>query len=163
MKSNLLVAVLVLVISGVSVASSGGSVELIDGRLKVQFGLDRKQSRGSYQLRSILEKHGFKNDGGFVRTRDALAPLEIYNYLYDNGSYVFTIFLPIEDEKLFVSFNEKGFVSLIGVAAQRLFEIVKLYVHRSDINNLEQYNWTNHAYCDRTKSGEIKYRCFFDK
>ena len=142
---------------------AAGSVELVDGRLKVQFRIDKNKSNGSFQLRSILEKHGFPNENGFVRTRKALAPLEIYNYLYDHGLYAFTIFLPIDDEKFFLSLDQKGFISINGIAAQRLFNVVKHYVSRRDINNLEQYNWAKGAYCDRTKSGEIKYRCFFDK
>lgn len=155
--------------SSFALANSGGSISLEDGRLKVQLGVQKEDSRGLYQLRSILELHGFQNEGGFeneggfVKTGEALAPLEIYNYLYDNGHYVFTIYLPVDDEKLFVSFAKKGFLSFKGIAARKLFEVVKLYVPRKDINNLEQYQWTDHAYCDKTKSGPIKYRCFIDR
>ena len=145
-----------------ALANPGGSAQIVDGRLKVQLSINSGLSQGSYQLRSILIQSGFQNDDGFVKTAKALAPLEIYNYLYDDGRYVFTIFLPVDDKGLFVSYDEKGFVSFTGVAAQRLFDVIKLIVPRDGLTNLEQYKWTDSSYCDKTTSGAVEYRCWID-
>ena len=120
-------------------AMPSGSVELIDGRLKVQFSVLKDQSKGTFQLRSILEQDGFKNDDGFVKTDAALAPLEIYNYLYENGTYVFTIFLPVNDKEFFVAFGDSGFVSFSGLAAQKLFEVVKRHVSQDDLSDARPF------------------------
>ena len=162
MKTQMLCLVVGLLLSDLAVASPGGSAELIDGRLKIQLNMQKELSQGSYQLRSILQQAGFKNDDGFVRTGQTLAPLEIYNNLYDDGKYVFTINLPVDDKTLFVSYDAKGFVSFGGLAAQKLFELLKLYVTRNDVNNLEQYKWTNTSYCDKSKTGTLEYRCWID-
>lgn len=141
-------------------AGSDGSVDLLEGRLKIRFSVPAEKSKGSFQLRAILEKHGFKNDEGFVRTGEALAPLEIYNYLYENGRYVFNVYLPVKDRSLFASFGEHGSLSFGGIAARRLFDVVKLYLpRREDLANLEQYKITEHSYCDRTVAEPAQYRC----
>jgi hypothetical protein len=144
-------------------AGPGGSAELVDGRLKVQFSMQKNLSGGSFQLRSILLRHGFREEDGFVRTGNVLAPLEIYNYLYEDGRYVFTLYLPVDGQKFFVSFGEKGFVSFSGPAAKALFDVVKLYAPRTGVENLEQYKWAKGSYCDRTKQGEVAYRCWIER
>ena len=159
------IAVFFVTIFAFSTLANTGSVELIEGRLKIQFRLQKEHSQGSYQLRHILEQHGFQNEDGTVRTNDALAPLEIYNYLYDSGDYVFTIFLPVDDNGFFISFGPKGFISFSGVAAQRLFDVIKNYLLRIDINNLEKYKWGEGpywSYCDKTKTGSLEYRCWIN-
>jgi hypothetical protein len=150
-------------LSNVALAEAGGSAALIDGRLKVQFSVQKEQSKGSFQLRSILQRHGFQEEDGFVRTGNALAPLEIYNYLYEDGRYVFTLYLPVDGRKFFVSFNEKGFVSFSGPAAKALFDVVKLYAPRTGVEHLEQYKWTEGSYCDRTTQGDAAYRCWIER
>jgi hypothetical protein len=144
-------------------AESGGSAELVGSRIKIQYRLQSKDSKGSFQLRNILERNGFKNEDGFVETHNALAPLELYNYLYDNGTYAFTIFLPVNDPKLFVSFDEKGFVAFEGEAAKKLFEVLKVSVPRDDLTNLEQYKFTPSSYCDRSLTEPAQYRCWIDR
>jgi hypothetical protein len=119
--ASIFLAGLTLALSNYAFAHHEGDIEISKGRIKLQFRLKKDQSLGSFQLRSILEKHGFKNEGGFVRTREALAPLEIYNYLYEDGKYVFTIFVPVSD-KTFAHFSDTGFLTFEGVAAQKLFE-----------------------------------------
>ncbi|MCY4644151.1 MAG: hypothetical protein OXB88_05985 [Bacteriovoracales bacterium] len=143
------------------------SAQIEDGRLKIQTHLWQEESEGSYQLRHILVQHGFQiEDGfgkgeGFVRTREAFSPLEIYNYLYNDGLYAFTIFLPVDDNEPFVAFGEGGFISFEGIAARKLFEVVRLYVPLNDNSNpnLEQYEWSN-SYCDKTRREPITYRCW---
>lgn len=142
-----------------------GSAEIVNGRLEVVFQVDRDQSLGTYQLREILEKAGFKEEGGFVRTKEALAPLEIYNYLYTTGPnagrYDFTIILPL-DQHSYATFGKRGAVSFQGTAAQKLFEVVKLYATKNELPLVEQYTWSD-SFCDRTKSGEVFYRCYIGR
>ena len=140
-------------------SSKTGSVSLEeDGRIKIQIGLSRSSSQGSFELGSILEKYGFLNEEGFVRTRNALTPLEIYNYLYENGKYVFTILLPADEGRFFVSMGENGFISIEGIGAQRLFEVVKKHARRTHLTHLEQYAWGK-SYCDKTLTASAEYRC----
>lgn len=151
---------LALGLSSFAYADVNGTTDMSDGRMKVQFHINKDQSHGSFYLRSILEQAGFRNENGFVRTGDALAPLELYNYLYENGHYVFTIFLPV-DSKAFVAYSDNGFVSFYGLGAKKLFDLVKQYLPRVDVNNLEQYRWQDGNYCDKTVNEEpAHYRCW---
>lgn len=148
-----------------AMADSGRAhVMMHKGRVKFQFSIDSNESKGSFAVRSMLEKEGFANDNGFVATKDALAPLEIYNYLYDDGNYVFTIMLPPQDANFFVDFNLKN-ISFYGSAAEKLFEVVKNYGARSSYTDLEQYQWGNTGvrevnYCDKNLlTSPPEYRC----
>ncbi|MGZ3693562.1 MAG: hypothetical protein ACXWQO_05185 [Bdellovibrionota bacterium] len=158
---TLLLAALFLAVSG-SAMAVGGSTELVGNRIRTQIRLKKDESKGSFALRAILENNGFKNDDGFVETGDSLAPLEIDNYLYDNGNYVFTILVPVTDSKLFVAHQDKGFISFGGEAAKKLFEVLKVSVPRDELKNLEQYKFTDSSYCDKTVSGPEEYRCWID-
>lgn len=162
MKAFLL-SIFLLLTTTVAYSSSGGTVELEKGRLKIQFPVQSEVSKGSFELREILEKHGFQNNEGFVRTGSALAPLELYNFLYEDGKFVFTIFIPADEKKLFVSLSENGFISFGGVAAEKLFEVVKHHLPVRTINNLIQYQWGESSYCDKTISAPVAYRCVIQK
>ncbi len=159
-KVSSLLLTFALSLSNLAFGEAGGSAEIINKRMKVQFRVQSEQSHGSFALRAILEKHGFKNNNGYVKTGEALAPLEIYNYLYEDGTYVFTIFLPFDDTA-YVLFYDKGFLAFSGQAAKKLFDLVKLYLPRTDINNLEQYRWNDsNGYCDKTLEEPSAYRCW---
>lgn len=144
------------------VAFADGNIEMVDGRAKVQFRVPSPDSQGSFELRSLLQKDGYVAQDGFVKTGSALFPLELYNYLYENGDYVFTVYLPV-DSHFFVSFGSLGFVSFSGSAAKKLFEVVSRHVPRDEVQSLEQYKWGRNSYCDRTLDGSSQYRCFIER
>lgn len=135
-------------------------VMMDNGRVKFQFSIESAHSQGSFELRSLLEKEGYVNENGFVATKDSLLPFEIYNYLYDDGTYVFTIMLPPNDARFFVDFNLKS-ISFYGQAAEKLFGVVKKHLPQAANSYLEQYQWGSQEvnYCDKTLTAPFEYRC----
>lgn len=142
-------------------------VHMQGGRVEIQFSIPSNQSQGAFELRNILLAHNFENDEGIVDTKEELYPLKLYNYLYEDGTFVFSIILPPDDSDLSVTFSGVKFIAFNGLAAQKLFQIVKQHRPRYDFegSTIEQYRWgteENVNYCDKTKEAPIEYRCFIN-
>jgi hypothetical protein len=163
MKSAFFFAFLLPMLS-LAVVPERATVMAHEGRVKIQFSLPKEESQGSFELRSILENHGFKDVGGQVSTNEELSPLEIYNYLYEDGNYVFTVLLPLDDSDFYCSFNYLQLVSFRGTSARKLWEVLSLQLPKADNEYVERYEWgasnnKNYCYKSRPAEGSPEYSC----
>lgn len=136
-------------------ANFSGSAEARDGRIRIQYRMMKDEKQGAFVLRNILEKHGYKKDaGGYVRTGNDLFPLEVETYLYDDGNYVFTLYLPVESD-FYALYNQPGFVAFQGEAAKQLFQLVKQHLPKQNTDLVELYQWgeNGNSACNHGKDG----------
>lgn len=168
MRSKFLLAFLLLPIFAQSLERSQVMIDKKgpEKRVKIQVALPSQESKGSFELRAILERQGFNAENGFVGTDNTLYPLEIYNYLYTEGTYtglyVLNIIMPL-DADFFVSFTNPQFLSMKGLAAQKLWEVLRDQMQPVFEGIVERYEWKTSGelnYCYKTISGPTEYSCF---